>query len=185
MNLYWQLFLSFAKIGAFTLGGGYAMLPLIRKEVVEKKQWISTADFLDMIAIAQSLPGVLAVNISILVGHKLKGNAGSIVATLGSILPAFVIMLLIAMFFRHFDENEYVVKIFNAIRPAVVALIAVPVFTMAKDAGITLKTVVIPIAAAFLIWFWGVSPIYIVLVAITGGLISGNIKRNKAKQAKP
>ena len=183
MNLYWQLFLSFAKIGAFTIGGGYVMLPLIQKEVVEKRQWISKADFLDMIAISQSLPGVLAVNISILVGQKLKGNAGSIIATLGSILPAFFIMLLIAMFFRHFNENTYVVKIFNAIRPAVVALIAVPVFTLAKEAGITIKTIVIPIAGAFLIWLWGVSPIYIILAAIAGGLLFGIIKRKREKRS--
>lgn len=183
MNSYWQIFFTFAKIGAFTIGGGYAMLPLIRKEIVEKKHWIDDSEFLDMIAISQSLPGVLAVNISILAGHKLKGNAGSIVATLGSILPAFVIMLLIALFFRQFNQNVYVIKIFNAIRPAVVALIAVPVFTMAKEAGITIKTVIIPVAAAFLIWFWGISPIYIILTAIVGGLLFGEIKRRKENQA--
>lgn len=181
MNLYWQIFITFAKIGAFTIGGGYAMLPLIQKEVVEKKKWVNSTDFLDMLAISQSLPGVFAVNISILIGNKLKGNAGSIVATLGSILPSFVIILLIAIFFRHFSDNVYVAKIFNAIRPAVVALILVPVFTMSKEAGITIKTIIIPIATAFLIWFWGVSPIYIILAAIVGGLVYGVIKRKRAK----
>lgn len=176
MNLYWQIFLTFAKIGAFTIGGGYAMLPLIQKDIVEKKRWINQTDFLDMVAISQSLPGVFAVNISILTGHKLKGNMGSIVATLGSVLPSFVIMLLIAMFFRQFAENVYVAKMFNAIRPAVVALIAVPVFMIAKEIGINLKTVIIPIASAFLIWFWGVSPVYIVLIAIVAGLIYGKTK---------
>jgi Chromate transport protein ChrA len=182
MNFYWQLFFSFAKIGAFTIGGGYAMLPLIQKEVVEKKHWIDQSGFLDMIAISQSLPGILAVNISILIGHKLKGNIGSIIATLGSALPSFVIMLLIAIFFRHFNENIYVVKIFKAIRPAVVALIAIPVFSLAKEAGITVKTIIMPIAAALLIWIWGVSPIYIILAAIVGGLINGYSKRRKEKQ---
>ena len=185
MNLYWQLFFTFAKIGTFTIGGGYAMLPLIQKEVVDKKHWITQTDFMDMIAISQSLPGVFAVNISILVGHKLKGNTGSIVATLGSVLPAFFIMLLIAMFFRHFNENVYVNKIFKAIRPAVVALIVIPVFSLAKDAGITVKTIIIPLAAAFLIWFWGVSPIYIILIAIVGGLINGYFKRRRENQARP
>lgn len=177
MNLYGQLFFTFAKIGAFTIGGGYAMLPLIQKDVVEKKKWVSQTDFLDMVAISQSMPGIFAVNISILCGHKLKGNAGSMIATLGSILPAFVIMLLIAMFFRNFSENVYVAKMFNAIRPAVVALIAVPVFTIAKNIGINIKTVIIPLASAFLIWYWGVSPVYIVLIAIAGGLIYGKLRK--------
>ncbi|MDR0866210.1 MAG: chromate transporter [Candidatus Symbiothrix sp.] len=170
MNLYWQIFYTFAKIGAFTIGGGYAMLPLVQKEVVEKKQWISAGDFIDMIAISQSVPGIWAVNIAIFTGYKIKKNAGSIVATLGAILPSFIIILLIAMFFRHFKDNEYIVKMFNAIRPAVVALIAVPVFTTAKSVGINRKTVIIPVASAFLIWFWGISPIYIVLAAATGGI---------------
>jgi chromate transporter len=171
MNLYGQLFFTFAKIGTFTIGGGYAMLPLIEKEVVEQKKWIDAGEFVDMIAISQSLPGIFAVNISILTGYKLKGNTGSIVATLGSILPSFLMILAIALFFRHFNENEYIRKMFNAIRPAVVALIAVPVFTTAKEIGINLKNVIVPVAAAFLIWFWGVSPVYIVLAAIAGGLI--------------
>ena len=183
MNLYWQLFIVFAKIGSFTIGGGYAMLPLIQKEIVEKKRWINAKDFMDLIAISQSMPGVLAVNISILTGHKLKGNAGSIVATLGSVLPAFISILLIALFFRQFNENPYVVKIFKAIRPAVVALIVSPVFSLMKGIGISVRTIVIPVAAAFLIWFWGISPIYIILAAIVGGLSFGIIKRRKEKQS--
>lgn len=171
MGLYGQIFCTFAKIGAFTIGGGYAMLPLIQKEVVEKKQWISPDDFVDMIALSQSVPGILAVNIAIFTGYRMKGNAGSIVATLGSILPSFIIILLIAMFFRNFQDNVYIAKIFKAIRPAVVALIAVPVFTTAKSVGINLKTVIIPVAAAFLIWYLGVSPVYIVLAAALGGII--------------
>ncbi|MDR1609899.1 MAG: chromate transporter [Candidatus Symbiothrix sp.] len=177
MNLYGQLFYTFTKIGMFTIGGGYAMLPLIEKDVVEKKQWIDPKEFVDITAVSQSLPGIFAVNISIFTGYKLKGYLGSIVATLGAILPSFLIILLIAVFFRHFDENIYVVKIFNAIRPAVVALIAVPVFTTAKNIGINLKTVVIPVAAAVLIWYWGVSPIYIVLVAAVVGVVFKRIWR--------
>lgn len=147
------------------------MLPLIERDIVEKKQWIDPKEFVDITAVSQSLPGVFAVNISIFTGYKLKGYWGSIVATLGTILPSFLIILLIAVFFRHFDENIYVVKIFNAIRPAVVALIAVPVFTTAKNIGINLKTIVIPVAAAVLIWYWGVSPVYIVLVAVVIGVV--------------
>ncbi|MDH8701449.1 chromate transporter [Dysgonomonadaceae bacterium PH5-43] len=179
MNLYWQIFYSFAKIGLFTIGGGYAMLPLIQKEVIDNKKWISYNDFIDMLAISQSTPGVFAVNIAIFIGYRLKGNTGSIVAALGTILPSFIIMLAIAMFFRNFQDNVYVGKMFKAIRPAVVALIAVPVFTTAKAIGINIKTVIIPILSAFLIWYWGVSPIYIVLAAAIGGLIFGKLTKNK------
>jgi len=171
MNLYGQLFCTFTKIGAFTFGGGYAMLPLIEKDIVKQKQWIDPKEFIDMVAISQSLPGVLAVNISILTGYKLKGYWGSIVATLGTVLPSFLIILLLAIFFQQFNENVYVVKIFNAIRPAVVALIAVPVFTTAKNIGINLKTIVIPVTAAVLIWYWGISPVYIILAAIIIGVV--------------
>ena len=177
MRLYWEIFITFAKIGAFTIGGGYAMIPLIEKEVVGKKKWISHSDFVDMIAVAQSAPGILAVNISILVGYKLKKNSGSVVASLGATLPSFLIILLIAMFFRQFGHVEWIQKMFKAIRPAVVALIAVPVFTTAKSIGIKLKTVIIPIAAAFLIWFWGISPVYIIIAAALGGLTYGYISR--------
>jgi chromate transporter len=176
MNSYWQIFCTFTKIGAFTIGGGYAMLPLIERDVVERKKWVESTEFVDMVAISQSLPGVFAINISILTGYKLKGNKGSMVATLGAILPSFFIILLLAAFFRHFNENVYVMKMFKAIRPAVVALIAVPVFTTAKEIGINLRTAIIPVAAALLIWIWGVSPIYIVLAAAVGGLIYGKVK---------
>ena len=179
MNLYWQLFFVFTKIGAFTIGGGYAMLPLIQREVVEQKKWVDTKEFLDMVAISQSLPGIFAVNISILTGYKLKKSAGSIVATLGAILPSFIIILLIAVFFSHFNENIYVDKAFRAIRPVTAALIAVPVFNTAKEVGINIKTIIIPAAAAFLIWFLGVSPIYVVLAAAAGGVCFMKYKAGK------
>ncbi|MDR0769340.1 MAG: chromate transporter [Dysgonamonadaceae bacterium] len=171
MNLYGQIFCTFTKIGLFTFGGGYAMIPLMEKEIVERKHWVEPKEFIDEVAVSQSLPGIFSVNVSIFTGYKLKGYLGSIVATLGTILPSFLIILLIALFFRHFNENIYIAKIFKAIRPAVVALIAVPVFTTAKHVGINLKTVVIPVAAAVLIWYWGVSPVYVVLVAVIGGTV--------------
>ena len=151
-------------------------MPLIQREVVDKKQWISKDDFVDMIAVSQTVPGILAVNIAIFTGHRLKKNMGSIVATLGAILPSFLIILAIAMFFRQFTNNIWAEKMFNAIRPAVVALIAVPVFTTAKTVGINMKTVIIPVASALLIWYWGFSPVYIILAAGLGGLVYGRIK---------
>ena len=183
MGVYGHIFWTFSKIGAFTIGGGYAMLPLIQREVVERKKWIPEDVFVDMIAVSQSVPGILAVNIAIFTGHRIKGTPGSIVATLGAVLPSFFIILLIAMFFRNFQDNPYIIKMFNAIRPAVAALIAVPVFTTARTVGINLKTVVIPVAAAFLIGYWGVSPVYIVLAAALGGIGFGFYDRKRKKIA--
>jgi chromate transporter len=130
--MYWTLFITFVRIGAFTIGGGYAMLPLIHREVVDRG-WMSKEEFIDLFAVAQSLPGVFAVNISIFVGYKLKKLTGSVICALGTILPSFLIILAIALFFTQFRENEWVEKAFKGLRPAVVALIAVPVITTARS----------------------------------------------------
>lgn len=164
MNIYLQIFSTFAKIGAFTIGGGYAMIPIIQKEVVEKKGWIREQDFLDVLAISQSAPGILAVNISIFLGYRLRGVKGSIVATLGSTLPSFTIILLIAMFFAGYQDNETVIKIFKGIRPVVVSLIAVPMINMAKKARLNIYTGALAVATALLVVFLKVSPLYILLV---------------------
>ena len=144
----YALLKTFFKIGIFTIGGGYAMIPLIQKEVVERHKWLSEEDMLDVIAIAQSCPGVFAINVSTFVGYKLSKLQGAIVATLGAALPSFIIILLIAMFFRHFQDNPVVVAMFRGIRPAVVALIAVPTFNMAKSAKVTWTNCWIPVACA-------------------------------------
>ena len=164
MNIYLKIFTTFAKIGAFTIGGGYAMIPIIQREVVEKNKWIEEKDFMDILAISQSAPGILAVNISIFLGYRLRGVKGSIVATLGSALPSFLIILLIAMFFAGYQDNPAVIKIFKGIRPAVVALIAVPMINMAKKAKLNIYTGSLAAATALLIIFLKVSPLYILLV---------------------
>lgn len=168
MNIYLQIFTSFAKIGAFTLGGGYAMIPIIQKDVVEKKKWIEEQDFMDVIAISQSAPGLLAVNISIFLGYRLRGVKGSLVATLGSILPSFIIILLIAMFFSGYQDNPTVIKIFKGMRPVVVALIAVPVISMAQKAKLNMYTAALAVATTLLIVFGSVSPVYILLAVGIG-----------------
>ena len=177
MNKYLEIFTCFAKIGAFTIGGGYAMIPIIQKEVVEKKRWIEEEDFLDVLAISQSAPGLLAVNISIFLGYRLKGVKGSIVATLGSVLPSFLIILLIAMFFAGYQDNPTVIKIFKGIRPVVVSLIAVPVINMAKKAKLNIYTAMLAVATALLVTFVKVSPIYILLVAGIFFILPKYIKR--------
>ena len=175
MSIYWQSFKTFFKIGMFTLGGGYAMIPIIEAEVVDKHKWISKEEFLDLIAIAQSCPGVFAINISIFIGYKLRKVKGAIATSLGTALPSFLIILLIAIFFSKFKDNPVVAAIFRGIRPAVVALIAVPTFNLARSAKLNWANCCIPIASALLIWMLGVSPIYIILAAGIGGFVYGTI----------
>lgn len=153
-NIYAQLFLTFFKIGAFTFGGGWAMISIIEKEIVDKHKWIGREDFLDLLAVAQSLPGILAVNISVAVGDKLRGMKGSVAAALGTILPSFLIILAIAIFLTPdlIKNNEVLSRVFQGIRPAVVALIVAPVISSARAAKIGWKTIAIPVVVALLIW---------------------------------
>ena len=120
-NIYWESFKTFFKIGIFTLGGGYAMIPLIEEEVVNNKKWVSRDEMLDLIAIAQSCPGVFAINIATFIGYKLRKTRGAICTTLGTAMPSFLIILAIAMFFSQFKDNKVVAAIFRGIRPAVVS----------------------------------------------------------------
>lgn len=177
--IFLQLFWSFFKIGSFTIGGGYAMVPIIEEELVRKRRWIESSEFVDMLALSQSAPGILAVNISIATGYRIRGIGGAITATLGTVLPSFIIILLIAMSFQRFQDNEVVERIFKGIRPAVVALIATPVFKLGKSARINRHNLWIPIVAALLIWLLDFSPIWVVLIAGIGGYAYGAIKRKR------
>lgn len=172
-GFYWEAFKTFFKIGAFTLGGGYAMISIIQNEVVVKKKWIPEDQFVDLIAVAQSCPGVLAANISVFVGYKMRKTLGALVTCLGAILPSFLIILCIALFFHQFMDIPWVAAMFRGIRPAVVALIAVPTFTLAKSAKISLANCWIPIVTAIAIWLLGVNPVYAILAAGLGGFLYG------------
>ena len=178
-NIYWSTFSTFFKIGMFTLGGGYAMIPIIEEEVVNKHQWVSKEDMLDLIAIAQSCPGVFAINISIFIGYKLRKTRGALVTALGTALPSFLIILAIAIFFHQFEDNKVVAAMFRGIRPAVVALIAVPTFNLAKSAPINRYTLWVPLVSALAIWLLGVSPIWIIILAGVGGYLYGLTQKNK------
>ena len=171
MKILLDMFITFFKIGAFTLGGGYAMLPIIQKEVVEKKKWIGETEFLDMVAISQSAPGPLAVNISAFVGQKMKGLMGLITSTLGAILPSFIIIILVASVFLGIENSPVVQRVFQGIRPAVVALIAVPVISMGKTAKVNKKNFIIPLLAAVLVAIFKITPIYVILGAAAIGVI--------------
>ncbi len=174
--MYTQLFTTFAKIGSFTLGGGYAMVPVMQKEIVDKKGWLASDEFMDILAVSQATPGLFAMNMASHIGYKLKGTLGGIVGALAVALPSIIAILLIAMFFQAFKDNIYVEKIFMGIRPAVVALIAAPCFSMARTAKINRYNIWIPAVAALLICAFGVSPIWVILAAGIGGFIYGRIK---------
>lgn len=169
-----SLFFSFLKIGAFTFGGGWAMISIIEREIVDKKHWIEKEEFLNLLALAQSLPGILAVNIAVAVGDRTRGRSGAIIAALGTILPSFLIILCIAIFLtpETIKNNRVLSSIFMGIRPAVVALIIAPVLTSAKAAKLTLKTVWIPIIVALLISLnigFISNPIVYIVLGATGG----------------
>ncbi len=181
---YWQLFTSFFKIGAFTFGGGWAMISVIEKEIVDRHGWIEREEFLDLLAIAQSMPGILAVNIATAIGDKIGGMKGSIVASLGTILPSFLIILSIAIFLtpETIKNNRVLSAIFMGIRPAVVALIIAPVVTSAKAARLTIKTVWIPLVVALMISLnLGVvsNPIIYIILGGMGGYLFWAIGRRK------
>lgn len=174
IKLLGQLTATFARIGAFTFGGGWAMISLIEREVVTSKRWLSRQEFLDLLAVTQALPGILAVNFAAAIGDRMAGRRGAAAASLGAILPSFATILMIAISLTpDLIENQPVVAaIFRGIRPAVVALIIAPVITTARSAGINWRTVWIPAAVALLIWSklpWVSNPILFIALGALGG----------------
>lgn len=176
-----EFFLTCNKIGAFTLGGGYAMIPIMEREFVDKHQWMDRQEFMDIMVVAQTTPGIFAIDMASHIGYKLRGVWGGIVGALGIALPSIIAIMVIAMFFQNFKDNEYVAKFFRGVRPAVVALIAAPCFKMAKTANITWRTVWIPVVCAALIWLLGVSPIYIIIAAGLAGYLYGMLNSKLEK----
>lgn len=176
-----EFFLTCNKIGAFTLGGGYAMIPIMEREFVDKHQWMDRQEFMDIMVVAQTTPGIFAIDMASHIGYKLRGVWGGIVGALGIALPSIIAIMVIAMFFQNFKDNEYVAKFFRGVRPAVVALIAAPCFKMAKTANITWRTAWIPVACAALIWLLGVSPIYIIITAGLAGYFYGMLNSKLEK----
>ena len=144
------------------------MIPLIQREVIEKNGWINEKDFLDMLVLAQSTPGPIAVNTSVFVGYKMAGVAGAIMATLGTVLPSFMVILLLALFFAEVRENRYVDAAFRAMRPAVVALIVAPLIGLVK--GLNWYLGAISAAVALAVWYFGFSPAYLISIALVVGV---------------
>lgn len=184
MVKYCELFWSFFKVGTFTIGGGYAMIPLMERELVERHGWLAEEDFVDEVALSQAMPGVFAVNMAGVTGYRLRGKVGAAAAIAGNVLMPIVFILLLAVFFRAFRENVYVERIFLGLRPAVVALIAAPVFTMwRREKGAVegggWRVFVIPLVSALLIWALGVSPVLVVLGAALLGFVYGKMRGGK------
>ena len=174
MKLLWELFIAFARIGAFTFGGGYAMLPMFQKELVEKKKWETEEALMDYYAIAQCTPGVIAVNTATLVGYKQKGTIGGIVATLGVVFPSFVIITIIAAILTNFADLPVVQNAFIGIRACVCALILDSVIKLGKKAVVDRITLFIAIAVFLGMCIFNVSPIITVVgAALIGLLIQG------------
>ncbi len=170
------LFWSFFKVGTFTIGGGYAMIPLMERELVDRHGWLSEEEFMDEVALSQAMPGVFAVNMAAMTGRKLSGFGGAVAAIVGNILMPILFILLLAIVFRTLRDNIYVERFFLGLRPAVVALIAVPVFKMARAIKIGWSNFWIPLASALLIWLLGVNPILIVFAAGLGGYLYAVVK---------
>lgn len=164
-----QLFWAFFKIGAFTFGSGYAMIPMIEKEVVDRRKWFDRDEFYDQFALASSAPGPFALNTAVFVGYKLKGWWGSLFAMLGAVLPSFLIILLIAVYLTGFRGNRYVEAAFKGIRPAVIALIAVPFLNMLKK--LPWYFMLMAAAVACVICYLGISPIYFILAGGAIGVV--------------
>lgn len=160
-----QLFTTFFKIGCFTIGGGYAMVPVIQREIVENKKWINQEEFLDAIALTNSLPGPLATNTATYVGYRMAGIPGAITGVAATALPSFLIILAIAIFFATIKDSEIVQNIFKGIRPAVVALITFAVIKLAKSIGLKTKNLLISLGTLIAMIFLNIHPIAAVIVS--------------------
>ncbi|MCR6514710.1 MAG: chromate transporter [Clostridium sp.] len=166
-----KMFVSFLKIGAFTFGGGYAMIPIIEKEVVEKNEWVSKDEFMDMLVVAQSLPGAMSVNTSIFIGYKIGGVLGAVMALLGVALPSFLIILLVATVFMQFRSNYYVNLAFKGISAAVPILVLTGVVSLAKGVDKNKRNIIIFVISLIALIIFKINPIVVIIIAAIFGAI--------------
>jgi chromate transporter len=157
------------------------MLPMIEREVVDRRRWIDSEEYLNMIALAQAAPGLIAVNSAIFIGWRVGGWRGVIATVLGAVLPSFVIILAIAILFQDYHHYPAVEAVFKGVRPAVVALIAAPLCRMARSAKITWTTALVPIAGALLIWLVGLSPVWIIITTVVATLLYTYLNERKQR----
>lgn len=168
-----DLFRTFFKIGLTNFGGGNAMTHTIKNILVDRRKWLTQEEFADLLVMAQTAPGVQAINLSVFVGYKLKKLSGAVCSTLGVVLPSLLIILLVTLLYNKLKAYAVVASVFNGIRPAIVAIVAIPVFRLADAARIGWTNFWIPIASALLIYIIGVNPIYVLVAAGMGGYLYG------------
>lgn len=168
MNIYLDLFLTFFKIGAFSFGGGYAMLPMIQDEVIEVHSWLTSTEFIDILAISEMTPGPIAINSATFIGYKVSGVFGSAVSTLGVALPSFIVMSIIFHFVYKFKNSPYLDWVFGGIRPVVLGLIAAAAVTVAQSSFVDIKSILLAVAIFYLVTFRKLNPILAIVLA--GGL---------------
>lgn len=178
-----ELFITFLKIGALTFGGGYAMMPIMRKEVVEKKQWVDDDDILKILVISESTPGVLAVNSATFIGHKIAGFKGSLVATLGVVLPSFIIISLISLFIVQFQQLTWVSYAFRGIQAGVAILIFKAALKLSKKIHFDLFAIIILVSSILFALFSEISVIYALMVGAILGIIYGSLIHLKEVKA--
>jgi chromate transporter len=166
-----DLFVSFFKIGAFSFGGGYAMLPLIQEEVIYVRKWISMAEYIDILAIAEMTPGPIAINSATFLGYKVAGIWGSALATFGVVLPSFIVMSLIFLFVFRFKHSPYVAWIFKGIRPIVLGLIAAAAVSVATSTFVDIKSVILAVVLFYLVAFRNINPIIAIIMAGIAGAV--------------
>ncbi len=176
----WQLYATFFKIGGLTFGGGYAMLPMLQREVIDKHNWVTEQEVLDIYAIGQCTPGIIAVNTATMIGYRKRGIAGAVAATLGEVSPSLLIITLLATVLFHVEDSVMVQRAFGGIRVAVCALITQSVITLAKKSLIDLPTILLYAIVVLSTFFFSISPILVVLFAIFFGLSVQTIKRRSA-----
>ena len=164
-----EILWSFLKIGAFTFGGGYAMIPLIQHEVINHRRWLREGEFVELLTIAQSAPGPIALNTAVFVGYKLRGYRGALAAVLGVVIPSFLIILVVAMFFADMRDNVWVDAAFKGMRPAVVALIVAPIVGLAR--GMNMWLMAVAAAIALVVWYFGLSPVWFLMTGALGGVL--------------
>ena len=165
-----SLFAIFFRIGAFTWGGGYAMLPLIKNELVEKRKWITSGDFIDGIVISQTVPGAIALNLATFTGNKIAGSSGAIVAAMGTALPSFISIVVISIFFLRFRELSVVQGFFKGATPAIVALLIGAIVDLGKDALKGYKEIIIATGLLLLLLFLHMHPVLAIAIAVILGL---------------
>lgn len=182
-KLLWTLFLAMFKLGAFTFGGGYAIVPMMQKEYVEKRHWINENEMIDIVAISQSVPGAIAVNASIFIGYRLAGVPGALLSTLGASLPSLIILAIISLFYQAFIANTYVAAAMQGIRACVVAMMISAVIKLGKPALVDWLCWVLALATCVAVLWLDINAIYLILAGGVIGFIAGTVRARRGKKA--